>query len=123
MKKLLLSLALIAACVAANAGCELSPSGASAKCTDGSGNAYTVQSNGTTVSVQGSNPTTGSSWSNNYQTDGTTTYDRGMRDEKGISDDKSWDKTIRTTPGGTTYSGTNSKGLPFQRTCPTHGCN
>lgn len=86
-------------------------------CNDVSGNSYNVQKYGNTTNMQGSNPTTGSNWSQNSQTYGNTTQIQGQ------SNGRAWNETIQTMPGMTTYSGTNSQGKPYMKTCTAYGCN
>ena len=69
-------------------------------CSDASGNSYTVNKLGFGTTVNGYNSNTGSSWSQNSNRIGDTTYIRGN------SNGKAWNETI--TPYSTT--GTDSKG-------------
>ena len=86
-------------------------------CNDASGNSYNVQKYGGMTNMQGYNASTGSNWTQNSQTFGNTTQIQGQ------SNGRSWNETIQTMPGMTTYSGTNSHGQSFNRTCTTWGCN
>ena len=86
-------------------------------CNDASGNSYNVQKYGNTTNMQGYNASTGSNWSQNSQTYGNTTQIQGQ------SNGRPWNETIQTMPGMTTYSGTNSHGQPYMKTCTAFGCN
>jgi hypothetical protein len=99
----------------ANASCF--GSGAFTTCNDASGNSYNVQRYGNTTNMQGYNAGTGSSWTQNSQTYGNTTQIQGN------SNGNSWNQTIQTMPGMTTYSGTDSRGNSFYKTCTAYGCN
>lgn len=100
---------------AAHAGCYGSSSYYS--CSDASGNSYNVQKYGNSTNTQGYNAGTGSAWSQNSQTIGGTTYQRGTD-----SDGNSWNQTIRKSGGSTTYSGTDSDGNSYYKTCNKFGC-
>ncbi len=86
-------------------------------CNDFSGNSYNVQKYGNTTNMQGYNASTGSSWTQNSQTYGNTTQIQGT------TNGNVWNQTIQTMPGMTTYSGTDSRGNSFYRTCTAFGCN
>lgn len=86
-------------------------------CTDTSGNTYNVQKFGGMTNMQGYNASTGSSWSQNSQTFGNITHIQGS------TNGNVWNQTIQTMPGMTTYSGTDSRGNYFNRTCTAFGCN
>lgn len=74
------------------------------------GNSYDIQRYGNTTSMQGHNYGTGSSWSQDSQTIGNTTYHNGRS-----ADGNSWNGTS-TRIGGTTYhNGTDSRGNPLQQ--------
>lgn len=92
-------------------------SSSSYSCNDSSGNNYNVQKYGNSTNVQGSNAATGSTWSQNSQTYGNTTQIQGN------SNGRSWNETVQTSPGMTTYSGTNSQGQSYLKTCTKYGCN
>ena len=98
----------------ANAACY--GSGAFRTCTDDSGNSYSIQKYGNTTSVQGFNPNTGSQWNQTSQTIGNSTFIQGN------SNGRNWNETIQTMPGMTTYSGTDSSGRTFNKTCTALGC-
>lgn len=73
-----------------------------------SGNTYTIQKYGNQTYMQGSNPRTGSNWSQNSQTYGNTTYTQG-RDAQG----RAWSGTT-TRQGNWMHSqGSNSRGEPY----------
>lgn len=86
-------------------------------CNDASGNSYNVQKYGNTTNMQGYNASTGSNWSQNSQTYGNTTQIQGQ------ANGRSWNETIQTMLGMTTYSGTNSQGQSYMKTCTAYGCN
>lgn len=86
-------------------------------CNDASGNSYNVQKYGNTTNMQGYNASTGSNWSQNSQTYGNTTQIQGQ------ANGRAWNETIQTMPGMTTYSGTNSQGQGYMKTCTAYGCN
>lgn len=69
-------------------------------CNDASGNSYSVNKFGNTTTVNGFNSRTGSSWNQNSNRLGDTTYINGT------ANGKAWNETI--TPYSTT--GTDSKG-------------
>ena len=114
MKLLVLIALALTSAVSANASCFGSSNFYS--CNDQSGNTYNVQRYGKTTNMQGYNSVTGSSWMQNSQTFGNTTRIQGN------SNGNSWNQTIQTMPGMTTYSGTDSRGRPFFRTCTSYGC-
>ncbi len=86
-------------------------------CNDAIGNSYNVQKYGNTTNMQGHNAGTGSNWSQNSQTYGNTTQIQGQ------ANGRAWNETIQTMPGMTTYSGTNSQGQSYIKTCTAYGCN
>lgn len=103
--------------VASSANAACFGSGSFYNCTDQSGNNYSVQRYGNTTNMQGYNAGTGSSWTQNSQTYGNTTMMQGN------TNGNAWNQTIQTMPGMTTYSGTDSRGRPFSKTCTAFGCN
>jgi hypothetical protein len=115
MKKLLSLLALALVSVASQAACF--GTGSMRTCSDNSGNNYTVQQLGNSTYMNGYNSSTGSRWSHNSQTFGNTTYINGN------SNGRSWNQTIQSSPGFTTYSGTDTSGRHFNRVCSTFGCD
>lgn len=103
----------------ANAGCFGTESVYS--CSDPqSGNNYQVTKFGGTTSMTGTNTRTGNSWSQNSTTYGDITQQNGIS-----SDGSSWRQTIQknSLTGGTTYSGTDSNGNYYSKTCTQFGCN
>lgn len=107
--------ALILAASGANAACFGGPTFST--CTDDSGNSYTVQRFGNSTTVNGYNPSTGSSWSQRSHTFGNTTNVYGS-DSQG----RSWNNTIQTSPGMVRQYGTDASGQSFHRTCTAAGC-
>lgn len=102
----------------ANAGCYGSES--MYNCNDAqSGNNYQVTKFGGVTSMTGNNSRTGSRWSQNSTTYGNITQQNGTS-----SDGSSWRQTIQknSLTGGTTYSGTDSKGNHYNKTCTQFGC-
>lgn len=103
----------------ANAGCYGSES--VYNCNDAqSGNNYQVTKYGGVTSMTGTNSRTGSTWRQNSTTYGNITQQNGTS-----SDGSSWRQTIQknSLTGGTTYSGTDSKGNYYNKTCTQFGCN
>lgn len=86
-------------------------------CTDQSGNTYNVQRFGNTTTMQGYNSRTGSSWNQQSQTFGGTTFHSGQ-----AANGNSWNMQQNSYGGTTTYSGTDSSGQFINRTCGTFGC-
>lgn len=83
-----------------------------------SGNTYNVRKFGDSTSMTGTNSRTGSNWSQNSRTYGNTTHQDGRS-----SDGSSWRQTIQNNGSmGTTYSGTDSKGNYYNKTCNQFGC-
>lgn len=113
--KNLVILGLLSLAFTAQAACY--GTGSNYNCSDASGNNYNVQKYGNTTNMQGSNAGTGSNWSQNSQTYGNTTQIQGQ------ANGRAWNETIQTMPGMTTYSGTNSQGQPYMKTCTAYGCN
>lgn len=115
MKKIVISLAALLTTASVYANCFGSAN--MYTCNDASGNSYNVQKFGNTTNVQGYNSATGSSWNQSSNTLGNTTYINGS------TNGRAWNETIQTMPGMTTYSGTDSRGNSFNRTCTAFGCN
>ena len=83
-----------------------------------SGNSYQVNKLGNSTYVTGNNARTGSTWRQNSSTYGSTTYQNGTS-----SDGSTWRQTIQNNGAiGTTYSGTDSKGNYYNKTCNQFGC-
>ena len=83
------------------------------------GNTYQISKYGNTTEVQGSNSSTGSSWSQTTNTYGDTSYTTGYD-----KDGNSWDQT--TTHYGHdsySYSGTDSDGNSFSGSCSYGTCS
>lgn len=84
-----------------------------------SGNNYQVNKFGNTTSMNGYNSRTGSNWNQTSTTFGNTTYQNGTS-----SDGSAWRQTIQNNGAfGTTYSGTDSQGNYYNKTCTQFGCN
>ncbi len=113
--KLLFVLALMTLSATSQAACYGTAN--NYNCSDASGNSYNVQKYGNTTNMQGYNASTGSNWSQNSQTYGNTTQIQGQ------ANGRAWNETIQTMPGMTTYSGTNSNGRSYMKTCTAYGCN
>lgn len=99
----------------ASAGCI--GTGAFSTCNDSNGNSYTVNRFGNTTMMQGHNSNTGSSWSQNSQRVGNTTFHNGQ------TNGNSWNMQQNNFGSMQTYSGTNSDGDPFNYTCSFGSCN
>ena len=115
MGKTIVGLFLILASSFSQATCY--GTGAFRTCTDSSGNNYNIQQYGNSTNMQGYNAATGSNWTQNSQTFGNTTQIQGN------SNGRNWSETIQSSPGMTTYSGTNSQGQNFYKICTVAGCN
>ena len=102
MKRIITAAVLTLTAVTSNAACYGSANVYS--CSDLSGNTYNVQRYGNTTSVQGYNPNTGNSWSQQSYQYGNQTHTYGN-----ASNGNSWSRT--DTPYGS--YGTNSNGQPF----------
>lgn len=76
------------------------------------GNQYDINHYGNITQVNGYNSNTGSSWSQDSQTIGNTTYQNGY-DANG----NSWNQTIQHSGNSTIYSGYDSNGNSFYKTC------
>jgi len=83
-----------------------------------SGNTYQVNKFGNTTNMNGYNSRTGSAWSQNSSTYGNTTHQNGTS-----SNGKTWNQTIQDNGAfGTTYSGIDSEGSYYSKTCNQFGC-
>ena len=83
-----------------------------------SGNIYQINKFGNSTYMTGNNPHTGSTWRQNSSTYGSTIYQNGTS-----SDGSIWNQTIQNNGAiGTTYSGTDSKGNYYNKTCNQFGC-
>lgn len=118
MRKLAFSvgiMSIVAFTSAANAACYGSSS--YQNCTDDYGNSYSVQRYGNTTQLNGYNSQTGSSWNQNSQTIGNTTYHNGTS-----ADGNNWNMTQQRIGNNTFYSGTDSNGNSINKTCNQFGC-
>lgn len=113
--KIITCAVLLIASLSAQATCV--GSGAISYCTDSSGNSYTVNRIGESTYMQGRNADTGSTWSQQTQRIGGSSFTTG-RD----ADGNTWNSTTIKTPGGSSTSGTDSNGRSFTRTCNQFGC-
>lgn len=86
-------------------------------CTDKSGNTYTTQRIGDSSFTDGSNPVTGSNWSQSTQHIGDSSFTTGYD-----ADGNSWNSTTQTIGDTTFQNGTDSEGNSFSRTCTEYGC-
>lgn len=84
-------------------------------CTDNSGNSYTVNRLGDSTYTDGYNAQTGSSWSQQSHTYGNTTQ------HTGVTNGNSWNMTQTQNGYGQTFSGTDSQGQSFYKTCDSFG--
>lgn len=116
MRIVLLASAVFLASASAHAAC-VGTSGFST-CYDNSGNSYTVQRLGGSTFVSGHNSNTGSSWSQNSQTIGNSTFTNG-RDAGG----NSWNMQQQRIGNSTFYNGRDSDGNSFSGICGPFGCN
>lgn len=86
-------------------------------CTDDSGNTYSVNRLGNNTYMEGRNPQTGSTWSQETYRSGNTSNTYG-RDANG----NSWSSSTYKNGNSTTTYGTDSNGRSFTRTCNQFGC-
>jgi hypothetical protein len=109
----------LTAMVASPAGAACFGSSTFSTCNDDSGNHYTVQRFGNQTTVQGSNPYTGSTWSERSTTFG------NMNMTNGVTNGMPWhENQIDYGNGNRSITGTNSLGQPFSYHCtPYGGCN
>lgn len=116
MKRFVIGIAAgLLAASAAQASCYGSASMRS--CADASGNNYTVQRFGGSTYMQGSNPRTGSTWSQQSHSFGGSTNIYGS-DSAG----RAWNSTITRGAGTVHQYGTDASGRAFSRTCGRAGC-
>jgi hypothetical protein len=113
--RLLLGLLLCGAAFTSQAACV--GTGNFRTCTDNAGNSYNIQRFGNSTTMSGTNPRTGSEWSQQSHTFGNTTNTYG-RDATG----RTWNSTTITTPGTTQQFGRDSRGQPFSKICTAAGC-
>ncbi|WP_132960045.1 hypothetical protein [Rhizobium sp. BK251] len=117
IKTTIIALALAAA-TATSALAACFGSGNFQSCNDMNGNSYSVQRFGNSTMMQGYNANTGSSWSQNSQHIGNSTYTNGMSADGG-----SWNLQQHRMGNTTIYSGTDSDGNFFSGSCGAFGCN
>lgn len=115
MKNLAALLALAAAPLVAQANCF--GTGSFQTCTDSSGNTYNIQRYGNTTSVYGSNPSTGSQWSQQSHQFGNTTIHNGT-----AANGRQWNGTTHNLRNFQFHNGTDSRGQPFNKVCGPLGC-
>lgn len=117
MKRLLVGALLAMSAMAASAACF--GSGSLQTCTDASGNSYTVNRMGNTTTVNGYNPSTGSTWNQTSTTMGNTTIHNGV-----ASNGNSWSGSSTSMGNTTIHNGVDSRGNPYTATCiKGYGCN
>jgi hypothetical protein len=116
MRILILATAVMLASASAHAACI--GSGTLSTCYDNNGNTYTVQRLGDSTFVNGHNSNTGSSWSQNSQTVGNSTFTNGTD-----ADGNAWNMQQQRVGNSTLYSGRDSDGNSFSGTCGVFGCN
>lgn len=114
MKAILLASILLSA-ISAQAACY--GTGSYRTCTDDSGNSYTVNKLGNSTYVQGTNPNTGSTWTQETHRSGTSSNTYG-RDSEG----NTWNSNTYRSGSTTNTYGTDSNGNSFSRTCNQFGC-
>ncbi len=118
MKIALLSLVCALALLGTAAQATCTGSHSFSTCFDDNGNSYTVQRYGNITNMNGHNTRTGTTWSQQSQTMGNTTYHTGY-----ASNGRSWNSTQMQMGSQTYYSGTNAQGEYFSYTCDRYGCN
>jgi hypothetical protein len=117
MRKLSIAIVAVAlSSVSAQAMCF--GSSAFSTCSDSSGNTYTVQRFGNTTITNGRNSQTGSSWSQNSQTFGNTTFHTGR-----AANGQNWNMQQQHIGNMDLYTGRDSRGHYFSHTCTQFGCN
>lgn len=117
MRSLRLALSIVALLGTVNAGAACYGTGAFQTCNDNAGNNYNVQRYGNTTQVQGSNPSTGSTWNQTTQTYGNITQHQGT-----ASNGAQWNGTSQSYGGTTHYQGIDSGGNPYSKTCTSGRC-
>lgn len=111
--------ATLSLAVSAGASANCIGSGSFKTCYDTqTGNNYTVQKFGDQTYMQGNNPRTGSTWNQNSNTIGNTTFHNGQS-----ADGNSWSGTSNRIGGTTFNQGIDSRGNPYSSTCNQYGCN
>lgn len=86
-------------------------------CHDNNGNTYSVQKFGNTISVQGQNNQTRSSWNQSTTKVGNSTFTNGTS-----ANGNSWNSTTNKFGDNTLTTGTDSDGNSFSSTCNQYGC-
>lgn len=140
MKAFAIAVATVALLLAGAAEARCTGTETYKRCTDDSGNSYTVKQYGNRTQVDGYNYQTGNSWSQstqrtgntsrttgydadgnqwtqNTRRSGNTTYQSGYD-----SDGRSYNGTVRRNGSSTTYSGNDSDGNYYRKTCNQFGC-
>ena len=117
--RILLGTAVLLMAVSGAANAQCFGSGAFQTCTDTqSGNTYQIQRYGNTTQIQGSNPYTGSTWSQTTNRIGNTTLQNG-RDSSG----NSWNTTRQDFGNGNfNVYGSDSSGNVVNKTCINGVC-
>ncbi|MGS3177883.1 hypothetical protein ACB265_00395 [Aeromonas dhakensis] len=99
------------------ASAECIGSGNLKTCYDSNGNTYTVQKYGNSTLVSGYNSKTGSTWNQDSQKIGNSTFTNGK-----AADGQSWNSTSTKIGDSTFINGKNSDGKPFSAVCGKYGC-
>ncbi|MGU5731431.1 hypothetical protein ACV1DR_21415 [Aeromonas jandaei] len=99
----------------AYAGCI--GSGSLKTCYDNNGNTYTIQKYGNSTSVSGYNSKTGSTWNQDSQKIGNSTFTNGK-----AANGQSWNSTSTKIGDSTIINGKDSDGKPFSAVCGKYGC-
>ncbi|WP_081849320.1 hypothetical protein [Aeromonas jandaei] len=99
------------------ASAECIGSGNLKTCYDNSGNSYTVQKFGDSTYVSGYNSKTGSSWNQDSQKIGNSTFTNGK-----AANGQSWNSTSTKIGDSVMTYGKDSNGKPFTTVCGKYGC-
>jgi hypothetical protein len=87
-------------------------------CTDSrTGNSYTTQQLGNQTYTTGNNSRTGSTWNQQSQQLGDTTYLQGK-----AANGNHWQGTVQNFGGTQFFNGTDSNGNQYSKTCNQFGC-
>ncbi len=92
-------------------------SGSLKTCYDEKGNSYTVHKVGDATYLNGYNSKTGSSWNQNSQRVGNSTFTNGR-----ASNGNSWNSTATKMGNSTLINGRDSQGKTFSTVCGKYGC-
>lgn len=103
--------------VSSSVSVECIGSGSLKTCYDDKGNTYTVQKFGDTTYVDGQNSRTGTTWSQQSQKLGGSTFTTGQD-----ADGNSWNSTATKMGSSTIINGTDSDGDSFSTICNENGC-